>query len=743
MRSMISCERREANMKNKIFSPRLYVQALSKVRTLGIAMLITVVLINIFLPINGISENDRYRSDTGIYVYQDPDGVQYEFSNKIDDPSLSFIYGYDYAPNIQEVRDTEFAPALWALLGFAPLMVYMMFSFLNDRKKSDFYHALPQTRVCVYLSMTAAIFTWFAATILISVGINAILWSFAKFYSFTAMTVISNLVFYFVLALFMSGFMAAAMMLTGTEITDFLIYCFLLFFPVYAYELFAEAVNSHVDWFPRSVFNDGILSLNRFLPLMFSTTGNGGYLADVPVLVYSTVIGLAMFAIAGVLYHFRRSETAKRSAPNHILQHVYRIIFTTAAAILLPISFFFGDGELALLIVLVTIVVYILYELLTTKKIKKMVSSLPLLVVPFLLAGIFSLSVMGVKWYTYNVLPETEDVTGITFDEFDYWGGDYYAYCLMDREITNKEAIALVTDAMHEHFADPDVSTTIFSETIQTVEFHLKNGRTVTRCFRVPKQTMIAVCTMPDVAEGYAELPKDVKKIYLSTSYSTNGGIQHIWETFQEEYAALSPEGRYFCAGGDYTEDYYYDEPMLMVEVKKPEGGYVTLNFRLSTKYTPKTLEALSSSYGSEVHILEALQLYKNSGRNDLITIKFIDPTDGVTKQYLQIDSIEFFKYIAIDEHLFLSHKGVTTNVEIDGMYLTLYLTIDEIHNLINHPMLKQSPRDEITYGIFTDMTNQKGMTVSEEQRLTINRMLGIINPIAELDSKVCLFYFF
>ncbi len=686
MRSMILCERRKANMKHTIFSPRLYVQALSKVRTIGIAMLITVVLINIFLPINGMSRNYLYNAtDEDVYIYEDAFGNIYEFSEPqyFGDSSMLLTDAISFQRS--PVNDIEFAPALWALLGFAPLMVYMMFSFLNDRKKSDFYHALPQTRVCVYLSMIAAIFTWFAATILISVGINTILWSFVKCYSFTAMTVISNLVFYFVLALFMSGFMAVAMMLTGTEITDVLIYCFLLFFPVYAYELFAEAVHSYADWLPRSIFNDSLLSLDRFLPLTFSTTGNGGYLEDVPVLIYSTVIGLAMFAIAGVLYHFRRSETAKRSAPNNILQHVYRIIFTTAAAILLPICFFYGDGELAFLVVLVTIVVYILYELLTTKKIKKMVKSLPLLVVPFLLAGVFSLSVMGVKCYTYNVLPEAEDVTGITFDDFDYWGGGYYAYCLQDREITNKEAISLVTAAMHEHFDNPDVPNGNNDKVTQTVEFHLKNGKTITRCFRMPKKTMAAICTMPDVAAGYAELPTDVKNIYLSTSYSTNGGMQKIWETFKEEYASLSIEGRYFCAGGNYSKEDYYGDPTLMIEVINDNGRYVTLPFRISAKYTPKTMQAISSSYGTDESILEALQLYKKSGRNDLVIVTFTDPTDNLTKHYLEIDSIAFFKYVSLDEHLFSRHQGVTTTVEIDGMYLTLYLAEKEIQALLDN----------------------------------------------------------
>ena len=41
-------------MKKPIFSGKLYVQSLKKVRTLGIAVMIAVVLLNMFLPIMGI-----------------------------------------------------------------------------------------------------------------------------------------------------------------------------------------------------------------------------------------------------------------------------------------------------------------------------------------------------------------------------------------------------------------------------------------------------------------------------------------------------------------------------------------------------------------------------------------------------------------------------------------------------------------------------------------------------------------
>ena len=59
-------------MTKPIFSGKLYVQSLKKVRTLGIAVLIAVVLLNIFMPIMGIIEDfnkdRRYEEDIVYYV---------------------------------------------------------------------------------------------------------------------------------------------------------------------------------------------------------------------------------------------------------------------------------------------------------------------------------------------------------------------------------------------------------------------------------------------------------------------------------------------------------------------------------------------------------------------------------------------------------------------------------------------------------------------------------------------------
>ena len=107
-------------MKN-IFSPKLYLQGLRKVRTLGIAMAIVMIALNAWIPLTHLNEHRT--------------------ANPLDG-----------AINVQSVEAGQFAPFGLLFLIFVPLLVYNMFSYLNERKSSDFFHALPQKRSCIYIS---------------------------------------------------------------------------------------------------------------------------------------------------------------------------------------------------------------------------------------------------------------------------------------------------------------------------------------------------------------------------------------------------------------------------------------------------------------------------------------------------------------------------------------------------------------------------------------------------------------
>ena len=104
----------------KFFSAKLYVQGLRKIRIPGVAMAAVIIALNSIYPIHQALE---YR-------------------------------GHSYP--LKEIETVWFAPFGILVMLFAPLLVYAMFSYLNERRASDFFHALPQTRICVYVSFMSS-----------------------------------------------------------------------------------------------------------------------------------------------------------------------------------------------------------------------------------------------------------------------------------------------------------------------------------------------------------------------------------------------------------------------------------------------------------------------------------------------------------------------------------------------------------------------------------------------------------
>ena len=171
------------------FSKKLYLQGLKKIKISGVAFSLILIILNSIIPIVGI----------------------------IDSSSFSARYR-----GVEPVECGAIIPFCLLLVVLVPILAHDMFSYLNERNQSDFYHSIPQKRTCVYVSFTAAVLTWAFGTIIVSVVVNSILWSLAPLYTFTFGTVVLGVLPYLVLAVQMAGVTILAMTVTGTKISNFL-----------------------------------------------------------------------------------------------------------------------------------------------------------------------------------------------------------------------------------------------------------------------------------------------------------------------------------------------------------------------------------------------------------------------------------------------------------------------------------------------------------------------------------------
>ncbi len=507
---------------NNYFSKKLYVEGLKKIRVSGTAFSLIIILLNAILPIVGIAEN-RYHT-TGTRV---PDIV---------------------SPNMV-------APFDLLIFILVPLIVYDMFSFMNERSKSDFWHAIPQKRTCVYLSLMSAVLTWALSTIIVSTLVNSVLWSLARWYDLSLSTAIIGTLPYLVLAVFMAGVMVLAMTVTGTSVSNFLVgVLFLLFFRVISI-MFVTALEEYSNLLYADYGIFKFFGVGFFLPLSLLIgvfDGEAEVYTNWGPMVYYFAVGIIFLVLGCVSYNKRRSQSATKSAPNKLLQHVYRFAVTLPFMFLVAVMIIIdGYDSYQLVLMMLAILVYVLYELITTKRIKSVVKSLPYIFVPFLCTVALSLAVIVVGNSIDNMDIDPDDVEAYSFTGYAY---DYEDFVTMDVFVTNEEASEIIArsykdsananEVFYDYMAQKKQDETYIR---QKILIKLDSGRVIARkvCFWESDYNKLKNILEKDPTYYAAYLslpsPEEVTNVYVVDNYGhSRQNMNALYKCFYDEYQTLS-----------------------------------------------------------------------------------------------------------------------------------------------------------------------------------------------------------
>ncbi len=549
-----------------IFSFRLYLEGLKKIRLVGVAAAITVLALNALIPMLDIVGT-----------------IGYVTSRKT---ILSYL---------------TFIPFGLLMMVFAVIMVHSMFSYLNERRDSDFYHSIPQKRSCVYISFLAAILTWIFGILAASSLLNAILWGIAPHYVYSASAIFLSVLVLFLAAAMVASFMALAMMFTGTTISNWLIFTLLFLFVRVVGGIFVSCIDNLLPMFDVEYSFWKILSPNFFLPFVSitATLENNVRGITTGVIVYSVLVTVALYVLAGVAYVKRRSESAMRSAPNRILQHAYRCAVTLPFMLLGAFVMIEGndfDLGTALVYLFISFIVYAVFELLTTKKLKNLVKSLPIFLIPILLTGVFTLSVYGTRNAVLNNPIEADEIASISFYTNSSMGKTYNDILTENLKTEDEEAKKLVADILAE------VSEAIKDDTYGTYRYYgekptekkniaikLKSGRTVGRVIRMLKTDADKLesyfMNSEDYRKANLSLPADKYIRHVSFSYASNEDMtDRLWATFVLEYRELSDAAKFALL--EYSQ---YEALTTMIVQGTYDQQSFTSDYPITMEYTPKT----------------------------------------------------------------------------------------------------------------------------------------------------------
>lgn len=533
-------------MKKRFFDVGLYLDGLRQLRIIGVMLFVILELEAILMPLG------QY---INILQQQRPGGGLYAINLGV----VSFM-------NMHPLLVLSFTV-------FAPLMVLYLFSFLNKRSSSDFYHSLPNTRISLFFSFFAAVMTWVVVACVISSMTSVAGYLLLSRYCTVNFTSVWVMLFNMLAAsLYTAAAVAIGVCLSGTTFTNLVVSLLLIFMPRVLILIFTSYLSNVLS----------ILSPEHFIPPLdsqYNVATNlvlglfvGGADRSLTFFtggLYTLGVGVVYTLFAALLFRARKSETAGRSAPNRALQTVYRCLLAFLVC-LIPIVFIVeniiyrrspsgDDVFLYLVLYLVAVLVYLIYELITTRKWRNLLRSLPALGI----LALCNLALIGGMVGAYNSVlsfhPATDEIEYVRLLGSGRTSSNYFSLKVAQAKLDDPAILEVVANRLRIQTeqirkrpssgsyywafeAEGSIETVAINTGLRTVYRRLtltkEDNQIVAESFANNEEVRLAYTTLPQVGKNATS---------VNVGNLTSEQSQEIYKVFQEEMQAM-----------DFTEWYAY-----------------------------------------------------------------------------------------------------------------------------------------------------------------------------------------
>lgn len=408
-------------MKN-LFHKGLYKEGLRRGRVLGIVFTCMFTLYAIFFPVNQILSGMRYSA---------PGDAVYEIDNVLFNPLYMLVFA-----------------------AFVPFLCLSVFSFLNKRSTSDFYHSLPHKRQTIYFSYGLAVFSW----VLFSIAVSALIEMMICFFGAQYITIDFGSVALFILHVIAAGILVMggtlfSMSVTGTWFTNIVTALLILFMPrlliscvTNTVEGLTNVVNSY--YFPFFV-NDDTNLVYAFVKNLLLFRDINALEISVPAILYTVGVGAVYLVLGGIMFVRRKSESAGSPALNSVVQTAIRASLSFLVCMGSCIMIVQGVENMIWVVAsyCAALLVYFVYEVISTRKISGLKSALPGLAVVFALNLLFIGGVQLSKNAILTVDWQGEQISGVRIIQQDP------KYSFLSYEDLKMNEIALENDSINAFFA--------------------------------------------------------------------------------------------------------------------------------------------------------------------------------------------------------------------------------------------------------------------------------------------------
>jgi len=569
------------------FDVRLFCEGFRQLRTVGIFALVIMCLAAALLPIG-----------LAISSYS---VVEYELYGTT---SYEPVFTRDLV-TIPQMHPLSLAP----MYTIALLMPLILFSFLNKRRTSDFYHALPTSRAGVFVSFFAAVMAWILLDLIASTAVSVVTLScFPKLFKIVWSSLLPTLCTSLAGSLMTAGCMTFAMCITGTLFTNLLIAALLFFGPRILMWYIGNCISECVRILP-DMGNIPILDVSYNVPLSIINdvlySGDGAALDNWTGIIYSAVIGFLYFIGALAVFRIRRSEAAEQPAATPLLQTVYRLtltffvtlipvwaIFNIVAKEKMHVSYLDVFGIFVLYIV--AALTFCIYELITTKKAKLLLKAAPTFII-VLVANL--LLIGGMLLGSKSILafrPTAEEIRSVSLanTESDTGNAAYFEHLVSKEKITDPDILKLVS----KHLADaaelntPTAGYASDTWEVYTVTVRTKHSEKL-RQLSFTEEELSRITDYLQSHPGYQtayQLPTPTKAMQISLWNIEDKQAEEIYAIMVREFSKLPFATRY-----ELSSQYHFGNvkqaltDSLNVQISR-DGKIYYLRFPLIAEYYPE-----------------------------------------------------------------------------------------------------------------------------------------------------------
>lgn len=452
----------------------------------------------------------------------------------------------------------------------APLMTLYLFRFLSHRDACDYYHAIPQTRECLYFSFAAAVLSWAFllqwGSTLLGILVHMIL---GRYFQIQIGEILLQSLIVSACVIFVVGAVLLAVTLTGNALTNLIVSLLIIFFPrlmMLAVRLcvgdsLSIIVNSNYLQFLGNGWNAVTGSIFGVLDGMYS-----GVFMNIKAGIYTAALGILYLGIGCVMFKRRRSEAAGEASIHPVLQLIFRLIPAAVFCLIPNIQIYentihrrsLAGSDIYWLFVLylIAVVIYFAYELVSTRKVRNLPKAVPglLILAVFNLAVVFGM--LGMRRELLSYRPEASEIESVRIlgtnvyvytDEESGVIPGYFSSRLGDVELTNDSVKELTATRLAESIAyDEKGSEEMGEEYYQMQEVAIKvNGRTTFRTIRLlmtdVRRLGEALYETGEVTRIYMSMP-DAADPNVNVNVTNNMGnleFDSRKEISEEVYSAL------------------------------------------------------------------------------------------------------------------------------------------------------------------------------------------------------------